>query len=94
MVDALGGIDIDVPRAINDPYFPDERLVGYAPFNVKAGPQKMDGATALKYSRSRKTTSDFDRSERQQLVIDAIKKKALSVGVLSNPVKINNFINS
>lgn len=48
----------------------------------------MDGETALKYARSRYTTSDFDRSERQKLVIRAIKDKALSLGVLTNPKKI------
>ncbi|HBY75354.1 TPA: hypothetical protein DEG21_05965, partial [Patescibacteria group bacterium] len=37
--------------------------------------QTLDGKTALKYARSRHSTSDFDRSLRQQLVIKAIKEK-------------------
>lgn len=54
----------------------------------------MDGETALKYARSRKTTSDFDRSERQKLVIKAIKDKALTLGILGNPAKITELIES
>ena len=94
IVNSLGGIDVDVPTAINDPYFPDDQTVGYAPFYISAGPHHMDGTTALRYSRSRETTSDFDRSFRQQLVISAMKKKALSLGVVTNPVKINSLISA
>ncbi|HSI20863.1 MAG TPA: LCP family protein [Verrucomicrobiae bacterium] len=91
IVDALGGIEVNVPKALNDPLYPAEDMVHYSPFSVAAGKQKMDGKTALKYSRSRETTSDFDRSARQQLVIAAIKEKALSLGVLANPVKTANL---
>lgn len=92
-IDALGGIDVNVPKAIYDPYFPDDRTVGYSPFNITAGQHHMDGHAALRYARSRETTSDFDRSARQQLIMQAMKKKALSLGVLSNPVKISNLMN-
>lgn len=94
VVDALGGIDVDVPKAIYDPFFPDDTTVGYSPFNITAGLHHMDGNTALRYSRSRETTSDFDRSARQQLVIAAIKQKALSTQTLTNPVKISNLISA
>jgi len=92
LVNALGGVEVNVPEAINDPSFPCDNLKDYCAFTVKAGLQKMDGKTALRYSRSRKTTSDFDRSARQQLVLTSLKKKALSLGVLSNPVKISNLM--
>lgn len=87
-VDILGGVTINVDNALYDPYYPDYDMVGYSPLRVKAGEQKMDGALALKYARSRQTTSDFDRSRRQQQVIEAIQDKALSIGFLSNPKKI------
>lgn len=92
IVDALGGIEVDVPKALNDPLYPAADMIHYDPLYVKAGPQTMNGELALKYSRSRETTSDFDRSMRQQLVIAAIKKKALTLGVLTNPTKVNNLI--
>lgn len=92
LVDAMGGIEVNVPEAIYDPTFPADNTLDFAPFSVKAGVQKMNGDTALRYSRSRHTTSDFDRSARQQLVMEAIKKKALSAGILSNPAKISQMV--
>lgn len=56
------------------------------------GITKMDGSTALKFVRSRTGTngegSDFARSLRQQLVLDAFRKKALSLETLLDPKKI------
>jgi len=66
LIDAVDGLDINVEKAIADPFYPDERTEGYAPFYLKAGPKHMDGKLALKYARSRETTSDFDRARRQQ----------------------------
>lgn len=94
LVDSLGGIEVNVPEAIYDPLFPAETGIGYAPFSIKAGVQQLDGKTALRYARSRKTTSDFDRSMRQQLVMDAIRKKATSAGVVTNPVKLTGILKS
>ncbi|MFI5265704.1 MAG: LCP family protein, partial [Candidatus Levyibacteriota bacterium] len=63
---------------------------------VPAGLQHMDGALALKFVRSRHALgsegSDFARSRRQQLVITAVRNKALSLGTLANPVKILQII--
>lgn len=87
-VDELGGIDIDVAKDIYDNNYPDEQLVGYDPFYIKAGNQHLDGSTALKYARSRYSTSDFDRAGRQQQIISALREKALSAGVLANPAKV------
>ena len=42
----------------------------------------MDGITALWYSRSRMTTSDFDRNRRTQDVIVAMVKKAISLNMI------------
>ncbi len=91
-IDALGGIDINVQKAIADPYYPDENMKGYSPFYVKAGQQHMSGKTALKYARSRETTSDFDRSRRQQEIMLAVKNKALSLGILTNPKKVSDIV--
>lgn len=85
IVDGLGGITVDVKDPIYDPYYPNEQDDGYTVFEVPAGPQEMNGETALKFARSRKTTSDFDRALRQQQVLMAIKEKAMSKDVLTNP---------
>lgn len=92
LVNVLGGLDINVEKPINDPFYPDDKTNGYDPFYLKAGPTHMDGALALKYARSRETTSDFDRSHRQQQLLAAIKDKVLSVNTLVNPKKINDLI--
>jgi LCP family protein required for cell wall assembly len=88
IVDALGGIDIDAPKDLVDREYPDNNW-GYEIFTVRAGLQNFDGETALKYARSRHSTSDFDRSERQQLLLKWIKEKAFSLGFFTSPTKIN-----
>lgn len=61
-------------------------------FYVPEGSNLMNSKEALYYVRSRYSSSDFDRMRRQQQVIEAIKSKALSLGVLGNPVKLFNIL--
>lgn len=82
LIDAIGGIDIDVPQAIDDPDYPTEDY-GIMHLQIPAGLQHMDGDLALKYARSRKTTSDFDRSKRQMQVILAARDKALKINAIA-----------
>ncbi len=90
LVDALGWVEVDVPHDLVDREYPDENW-GYTTFVVRAWTQTFDGNTALKYARSRHSTSDFDRSERQQILIKAIKNKALQLEILTNPSKIKSL---
>jgi polyisoprenyl-teichoic acid--peptidoglycan teichoic acid transferase len=85
IIDSIGGITVDVKEDISDPYYPNETDSGYTLFEIRKGLQEMDGETALKFTRSRKTTSDFDRAFRQQQVLEAIREKALSLDILANP---------
>lgn len=78
-IDALGGIDVDVPYDIYDPDFPDMNY-GYDPLYIPAGPQHFDGLTALKYARTRHQDNDFYRARRQQQVVLALRAKALTLG--------------
>ncbi|MCX6809574.1 MAG: LCP family protein [Candidatus Berkelbacteria bacterium] len=102
LVDKLGGVTVNVDQDLNDPYYPKDYFNGdtyrktdaYAPFSIKKGVQSLNGETALKYARSRETTSDFDRAKRQQKLILAIKEKMLSLGILANPVKVSDIISS
>ena len=77
VVDAVGGIDIDVPETLHDTAYPWPNK-SYVTFHLDAGQQHLDGETALKYARSRHSTSDFSRSLRQQQIISWIKDKVLS----------------
>lgn len=71
VIDALGGITIDVPRLIIDDAYPTPDF-GFMRIEFQPGVQRMDGATALMYARTRHADSDFGRSERQQQVLHAI----------------------
>lgn len=94
VVDSLGGITIDVKKEIYDPFYPNNADNGYTVFQIKPGVHIMDGETALKFARSRKTTSDFDRSARQQQILMAMREKALSGDVLSSPSTIKKLYQS
>lgn len=78
VIDAIGGIDVDVPYPITDNLFPN-MYYGYDPLVLQAGFQHMDGYTAQKYARTRHGDSDFDRARRQQQVIFAIRDRVLSL---------------
>ena len=92
VVDALGGITIEVGETIIDDAYPAQAGSDYLfdPFYLEAGIQELDGETTLKYVRSRHNSSDFDRAAKQQQVLEALKDKALSMGVLANPGKIKD----
>jgi len=71
MIDALGGVTVDVNKEIYDPAFPTMDY-GYTEAHFLPGPQHMDGATALMFSRIRHPDSDFARMRRQQQVLGGI----------------------
>jgi LCP family protein required for cell wall assembly len=77
MIDAVGGVTIDNPSAIDDPTYggwTDKRPIG---FHLTPGPHTLDGQSALAYVRSRKgpDNNDFERARRQQQLLVALEKK-------------------
>jgi LCP family protein required for cell wall assembly len=76
LVDTIGGITVDVPEDIYDENYPTEDY-GTQVFSIQKGVQTLDGATALKFARTRHTLAngDFDRARNQQLVMLAVKQK-------------------
>ncbi len=93
IIDVLGGIEIDVPEDLIDREYPDDNW-WYETLSIKKWLQIMNGDMALKYSRSRHSTSDFDRSNRQQLVIKAIKKNLFSTDTAMSPTKISSIFST
>lgn len=77
IIDALGGVDVQVARPLWD-----ERD-GPGDFSVPSGRVHMDGETALWYVRSRGTTSDYDRGRRHQEMISAIFFRLLSLNAIT-----------
>lgn len=96
-VNALGGVDINVSKelAVKESLWDEGTRRNYQ-LNVPAGQQHFDGTRALFFARSRYTSAggDFDRSERQRLTLVSIKERALSVGTLTNPIKISSLLDS
>ena len=80
IVDTLGGVTIDVPDDIVDLQFPAMDGISYEPYVLKAGVHHFDGAAALKYTRTRKSSpnGDFSRMDRQMQVMRALKAQALT----------------
>jgi LCP family protein required for cell wall assembly len=75
VVDALGGVTINVQVPVSDDRYPGvkgqlERVY------IPSGIQHMDGAQALRYARSRHTSNDFDRGQRQQRVLLSLREQA------------------
>lgn len=91
-VDTVGGVTVHVPEQLYDPTMAWENK--WNPVLAKAGDQTFDGKHALMYVRSRETSSDFARSERQRAMLVALKSKVVSLGILSNPIKISQLMNA
>ena len=82
IVDAVGGVVIDVKRPIRDEAYPTADF-GVERLNIQPGPQLMPGDVALKYARSRHDSNDFSRARRQQDVISAIRARLATDGMLA-----------
>ena len=92
-INTVGGIDINVKDSVSETLWLDGK--NYK-LKVDPGEQHFDGLRALAYSRCRHcdNKNDFGRSERQREVIIALRRKILSVGTFSNPVKLSQLIDS
>lgn len=90
IVDALGGVEIDVEQSFKSTH----SLSAGGVREFKKGPQTMDGAAALDYARERYAfkDGDFARIRHQQQVIKAVLSKASSGGILTNPTRLNSFL--
>lgn len=104
IVDQLGGLDINVENTLDDYSYPILGKEDTYPYesrfehlHVDTGWQKMDGSLALKFARSRHGIkgegSDFARSRRQQIILEAVKAKVLSMNVFFKPTMIGNIVN-
>src|SRR5919198_1669387 len=89
LIDALGGIDISVPKPILsnkfDCPYPPKRCTTWKGWRFGKGRQHMNGRRALVYSRIREnrldpSDTDISRTTRQQAVAEAVGSKVASVG--------------
>lgn len=83
VVDALGGIDLNVPKAIYDPAYPTDNY-GTKVVQFTAGEQHMNGQQALEYARTRHDDNDDARRQRQEQVLVALFVKGKQLGSLTH----------
>lgn len=87
VIDAVGGITIDVPERIEDHEYPTEDF-GTRLLIIEAGKQEMDGETALAYARTRHQDSDDFRRERQMLVLRSLLDEGQSLGSVTRITQV------
>jgi LCP family protein required for cell wall assembly len=88
MVDALGGVDVCLSQPANDPK---------SGLHLPAGHTKVNGVQGLAFVRARKTLgdgSDLGRIKRQQQFLGSMLRKAMSIGILLDPGKLDKFLNA
>ncbi len=87
MVDALGGVRVYLPSAVND--------IEHG-ISLPAGCNVLDGDKSLKYVRVRHIGggSDIERLQRQQAFLSSVIQKVTSRGTLTNPVKLYSFLDA
>lgn len=79
VIDALNGINVDVPYEISEKDAEDN----HDAIRLQPGKQKLNGEEALALARTRKQDNDIERGKRQQEIIKAIMKKAVSANSVS-----------
>jgi len=96
-VDTVGGVKINVTEdtAVSEHLWDAMKREHYY-LNVQPGVQTFDGQRALFYARSRHASprGDFDRAERQKLLIGALSKKITSASTFTNPVKVSKLMDA
>jgi LCP family protein required for cell wall assembly len=87
VIDALGGVNICLPQAVDDPY---------SGLRLGAGVHHVNGVTALEYARDRHSfaTSDLARIGNQQSLLASLLSEAISSGTLANPLRLSRFLGS
>ncbi len=91
VVDALGGVTINVQVPVVDDNYPGD--AGALRVYIPTGVQHMTGAEALIYARSRHGSSDFDRGARQQRVLLSLRQQA-DIGTLARPDVLAGLLNA
>jgi LCP family protein required for cell wall assembly len=87
VIDALGGVDICLPYAVDD---------SYTGLRMTAGVHHVDGITALKFARDRHSfaASDLARIGDQQQLMSSVFAEATTSGLLANPFRLQQFVSS
>jgi len=80
VIDLIGGVDVHLDKAVIDPSYKTFDNGVWSTLYYRPGDYHLSGVQALRIARSRHSTSDFDRADRQQIILKAIQAKAKSFG--------------
>ena len=92
VVDAIGGVTVNVQVPVVDDQYPGER--GTTRLYIPSGLQHMNGTQALRYARSRHTSDDFDRGARQQRLLMAIREQVDPIEIIPRIEELTNALKS
>lgn len=87
IIDALGGVNVCLPYAVDD---------SYSGLSLSAGVHHVNGVTALEFARDRHSfaASDLARIKDQQQLMSSLFKEAISSGTVTDPLKLANFLSA
>lgn len=80
VIDLIGGIDVHLDQPVIDPTYKTFDGGKWGTLYYRAGDHHLSGKQALRLARTRHTSSDFARAERQQMIIQALQEKARNFG--------------
>lgn len=92
VIDALGGVDIEVPQSLSIYLSPAIEGEPWQQYVIPAGYQHLDGRTALAYVRSREDESDYERMARQRCLIGSLARTADVESLIRNYPAITNDV--
>jgi LCP family protein required for cell wall assembly len=92
IVNSVGGITLNVPKEVYDYTLAKEN--GGTGVIAQPGWRTFTGQQALNYLRSKATTSDASRNARQRAMLEALKQKIETLGLVSTSEKISQLISS
>ena len=92
IINTLGGVSIQVDCLLDETFRDSRSPTGWSHFSIEPGIHHMDGYTALVFARLRKTTSDFDRSRRQQAIMKGAWQGALAADVIRDGPRLYGIL--
>ncbi len=91
VIDMIGGIDVHLDQPVIDPTYKTFDGGEWGTLYYRAGDHHLSGKQALRLARTRHTSSDFARAERQQLILKALQKKAQQFG-FGDALNLNQLV--
>jgi LCP family protein required for cell wall assembly len=80
VIDIVGGVDVHLDQPVIDPTYKTFDGGKWGTLYYRAGDHHLSGKQALRLARTRHTSSDFARAERQQMILQSLQQKARNFG--------------